>query len=294
MMRLSGSMMATVTLGVLACATPERAAAGALRHELGGYAVEVLVDGAPAPTFNHRGESFVMGALGERYVLRVWNRTGRRVEAVVSVDGRDVVDGRPADFARKRGYLIGPWSFVDIDGWRLSNQSAAAFRFSRVADSYAARTGSPRNVGVIGVALFPERIYQRPRPLITPERHSALPPAGRGAARDKAASEPAPAESRAPSAPSARAEAERPGLGTEFGEQVSSPVQQVSFVRHDPARPAVVLGVRYNDRQGLVAMGVNVDVDPYLGADDSWLRRTADPFPSARGFATPPPGWRGR
>ena len=53
----------------------------------------------------------------------------------------------------------------------------------------------------------------------------------------------------------------RPGLGTGFGERVSSPVEEVVFYRHNPVTPALVLGVRYNDRSGLIAMGVDVDGD---------------------------------
>jgi hypothetical protein len=141
---------------------------GGLTTAAGGYELQVLVDGVPAPTFFHDGESYVMGALGARYTLRVVNHTGRRIEAVASVDGRDVVDGRGADFHNKRGYIVPAWGSVDIDGWRLSRAQVAAFRFSSVADSYAARTGSAREVGVIGVAVFPERWVPRPRPLALP------------------------------------------------------------------------------------------------------------------------------
>ncbi len=119
-----------------------------------------------AQSFWHEGETFVLGHLGDRYTIRVSNHTSRRVEAVVSVDGRDVIDGKPGDFARKSGYLVPAWGQVGIDGWRLSQAQAAAFRFSSVADSYAARMGSARNVGVIGVAIFPERVYRPPpRPI---------------------------------------------------------------------------------------------------------------------------------
>ena len=123
----------------------------------GGYEVEVLIDGNVAPTYAHDGETYVMGQLGARYTLRVHNYSGRRIEAVVSVDGRDVIDGKPAELRTKRGYLVPAYGTVDIDGWRISRAEAAAFRFSSVPDSYAARTGSAREVGVIGVAVFPER-----------------------------------------------------------------------------------------------------------------------------------------
>ena len=49
-----------------------------------------------------------------------------------------------------------PFSTLTIDGFRQSHDAVAAFRFASVADSYAAQTGSSRNVGVIGVAFFSE------------------------------------------------------------------------------------------------------------------------------------------
>ena len=75
----------------------------------------------------------------------------------MSVDGLDVLDGQAASFA-KRGYLIDPHGEVEIDGFRQSLDTVAAFRFGSVRSSYAAQKhGDTRNVGVIGVALFHER-----------------------------------------------------------------------------------------------------------------------------------------
>jgi hypothetical protein len=306
------------------CAASALPGGAPLRDQAGAYQVEVLIDGAPAPTYTHDGETYVLGQLGARYTLRISNHSGRRIEAVASVDGRDVIDGRPADYRNKRGYMIPAWGQVDIDGWRISQSAAATFRFSSVPDSYAARTGSAREVGVIGVAVFPERYVPRPpppRPLYHPYRD--LPPnaadgegLGRGLDRldDKAApsgGRAAPADEAAPSAssappqaapPSAHAEAERSagaparrrsGLGTEYGEAVSSPIYEVQFVRESPTRPAVVLGLRYNDRDGLLAMGIDVDGPDWASYDqEPDLRRTAEPFPAAHRFAAPPPGWR--
>src|SRR5437588_53435 len=96
--------------------------------------------------------------------------------AGVSVDGRDAINGRPGDFRTNRGYLIPAWGSVDIDGWRISQSEAAAFRFSSVPHSYAAQTGSAREVGVIGVAVFPERYVPpapaRPLPYAGPHKQS--------------------------------------------------------------------------------------------------------------------------
>jgi hypothetical protein len=298
---------------------------GLLASRGGGYELEVLVDGVPAPTFFRGGGTYVLGQMGDRYTLHVVNHTGRRVEAVLSVDGRDVVDGRSADFRGKRGYLVPAYGAVDVDGWRLSNAAVAAFRFSTVAASYAARSGAPRDVGVIGAAIFPERFVPRPRPprpLEVPY-DGALnePPAssyGRGGG-DRGAAE---AEAEAPTgaragdsssagapapeaAPAKRSRsladsdsARRPGLGTEFGEAVDSAVREVDFVRANASVPAALLGARYNDRAGLVALGI--DVEPQTCAawpcdHDLELRETATPFPvTERRYAAPPPCWSGR
>jgi hypothetical protein len=296
-----------------------------LRDRAAGYEMTVLVDEVPVPTYTHDGDSYLLGQLGARYTLRVANHSGRRIEAVVSVDGRDVIDGKPADFRGKRGYLVPAWGSVDIDGWRISHAEAAAFRFSSVSDSYAARTGSAREVGVIGVAVFPERyvpppiIYPPRRPLALPESsrryeyededlqgslgrgHGAAPAAPPNAHKSASASDNplsedsldgrsangASAETQAP------AKRSRPGLGTEYGEAVSSPIYEVAFVRANSNRPAALLGARYNDREGLIAMGIPVDGTDDPCASEADLRLSADPFPATdRRFAAPPPGWR--
>jgi hypothetical protein len=80
----------------------------------------------------------------------------------------------------------------------------------------------------------------------------------------------------------------RPGLGTEFGERRYSAVEYTKFERESPTHPQVVRELRYNDREGLVALGVPVD-GAYPSVDDLSLRESADPFPRNR-FAAPPPG----
>jgi len=317
-----------------------------LRDRAAGYELTVLVDGVPARTYMHGGETYVLGQLGSHYTLRISNHSGRRIEAVVSVDGRDAIDGRPADWRSKRGYLVPAWGSVDVEGWRISHSQAAAFRFSSVPDSYAARTGSARDVGVIGVAVFaerhlPPRVYRvpppyRPYPYPRPypyDYNKDYDDYGRGEGAERAPSAksgttpaPAPSDAAPPPSPSPprdaagesgsgaygksgapRSEApyaqrNRSGLGTEYGEAVNSPIYEVEFVRANPSTPTAVLGARYNDRDGLLALGIPVDsyYDQtcyngygYGGYDEGDLRRTADPFPvTDRRFAAPPPGWQ--
>jgi len=102
------------------------------------------------------GRVYVEGEVGKRYAIEVRNPTPVRLEVVASVDGLDVIDGKPAAMA-KRGYVLGPGETLVIDGFRLSMDNVAAFRFGAVKDSYAARTAGDRHVGVIGVAFFEER-----------------------------------------------------------------------------------------------------------------------------------------
>lgn len=124
-----------------------------------GLTVE-LHDGRDEPLsgFVAGGRTYAIGQAGQRYTVVITNHTRYRFEAVASVDGLDVIDGRSASF-EKRGYLVAPWATVTIDGFRQSDDAVAAFRFGSVSDSYAARTGSDRNVGVVGVAFFQERGY---------------------------------------------------------------------------------------------------------------------------------------
>jgi hypothetical protein len=103
------------------------------------------------------GRNFVVGEAGHRYTIVVRNNTAFRLEIVVSVDGLDVLDGKAAAFS-KRGYLVDPRGEIEVDGFRQSMDTVAAFRFGSVRGSYAGQKyGDTRNVGVIGVAVFNER-----------------------------------------------------------------------------------------------------------------------------------------
>jgi len=121
------------------------------------YDVQVIREnGATLPTYGARDRFYVQGNAGERYIIRVTNPTARRVEAVVTVDGLDVIDGEDGDL-RKRGYVVPPYGEVRVEGFRTSHADVATFRFNSVNDSYANKKGKARNVGVIAVALFEEQ-----------------------------------------------------------------------------------------------------------------------------------------
>jgi hypothetical protein len=111
-------------------------------------------------TWRHRGASYVAGRPGDRYAVRLTNRSPGRVLVVLSVDGVNAVSGDTAAVSQT-GYVLAPWQTAEITGWRKSYSEAAAFYFTALPDSYAARTGRPDNVGVIGAAVFRERVPSR-------------------------------------------------------------------------------------------------------------------------------------
>jgi hypothetical protein len=125
----------------------------------GGGAVTMSIrdaNGSPLEAMHVGDRTFVIGAAGQRYSVVLTNNTSHRFEAVATVDGLDVVNGKAGNFDN-RGYVLLPFATLEIEGFRQSSAAVAAFRFAAVADSYAAQTGRARNVGVIGVALFSER-----------------------------------------------------------------------------------------------------------------------------------------
>jgi hypothetical protein len=117
-----------------------------------------LVDdrGFTLPTFWDGGRVLVEGRRGQRYAIEISNGIRSRIEAVVTVDGLDVMDGERGSFA-KRGYVLRALETYRVDGFRRSQAAVAAFRFGTIDESYASRAGDDTNVGVVGVAFFAER-----------------------------------------------------------------------------------------------------------------------------------------
>lgn len=123
--------------------------------------VEIWVENAQGKmvksrTYQHDDCLYVEGIKGRRYLVRVHNPTFGRVEVIASVDGLDVLTGKQAKIDAN-GLVITPRSTYDFEGFRVSNDEVAAFRFGEVASGYAAHKGDTSNVGVVGVALYQEQ-----------------------------------------------------------------------------------------------------------------------------------------
>ena len=194
---------------------------------LGGLADLTVYDRTEArrlPVYWHQGRAYVAGKPGNEYQITL--RSLREdVLAVVSVDGVNVITGETANPAQS-GYVLGARASLDIQGWRKSLAQTAAFYFTSLADSYAARTGRPDDVGVIGVALFRRK----------QERQQISPNAPASAAGARAAE----ADSR---------------LGTGHGRQETSYAEYVAFERAT-STPAEVVTLYYDSYRNLVANGV--------------------------------------
>ena len=237
--------------------------------------------------YRHEGRNYVVGHPGREYQVRVRNRSGSEVLAVVSVDGVNVVTGETAGWEQS-GYVFAPYQSYDIRGWRKSMRRIAAFFFTEHENAYATRTGRPDNVGVIGVALFhrkqepPARIDRpSPRPFLGRDAPSEAPADGSSQARGEFPQSSARSADAAEEAPAKRAgslggtlgargfddqpltpQAAAPlshgrttTLGTGHGRSEASHVTYASFERAS-ARPAEVISIHYDTYANLAAMGV--------------------------------------
>lgn len=222
-------------------------------HAVGNLADITIHDrstGRDLPVYWHEGRAYVIGRPGNEYQVGVRNRRGEDVLAVVSVDGVNVVSGETAT-TRQSGYVLTPWQRTDIRGWRKSLGETAAFYFTSLGDSYAARTGRPDNVGVIGVALFRRKPVEPPPAInIRPYEESQAFPESRREQKSADAAGTAQrdafrAQAPAPSAP----------LGTGYGRREESQARWVNFERASET-PSETITICYDSYRNLVARGI--------------------------------------
>lgn len=206
-------------------------------------------EGKHLQVYRHQGRAYVVGKPGNEYQVSLRNRAGDDVLAIVSVDGVNVITGQSAA-PQQSGYVLAPRGGMEILGWRKSMAETAAFYFTPLPDSYAARTGRPDDVGVIGVALFRKKYVAPPAPVgqPVPGPYSDSAPAGAGA------------RSQREDAKSAESQ-----LGTGHGRRETSHAQYVNFERASSA-PAEVVTLYYDSYRNLVAKGVIREIAPLAPA----------------------------
>ena len=273
------SLLATGALAALlnlAASTAALADAGLVR-------VDVLDrdNGDALRVWRDHGRPVIAGRPGSRYSVRLVNDSGERVLAVVAIDGVNVVSGETAGVGQ-RGYVLGPWQRTEITGWRKSDTEVAAFEFTSLSDSYAARTGRPLNVGVIGVAVFREapridvsRDFPPPVPMAPLAPRPGFAESAKVAPELRAADGAAAATGR-----SQPADTER--LGTGHGARETSVSRVVAFERAS-SQPDQRIEIRYDSYENLVAAGI---VAPPRMADTAPRPFPADP---RRDYVPDPP-----
>jgi hypothetical protein len=230
---------------------------------VGGLADLTVYDrtaGRSLPVYWHEGRAWVVGRPGNEYQLNLRNRQGEDLLAVLSVDGVNAITGETAG-VQQSGYVLSPQHALEVKGWRKDLSRSATFYFTSLADSYAARTGRPDNVGTIGAALF------RRKPA---EPLSIAPDAPMARSKSERS------DSAAAASPARSAESQ---LGTGHGRSETSHVRLVGFERatHEPAETIVIY---YDSYRNLVARGV-------IPQPPAWRRPQPHPFPA---FVPDPPG----
>ncbi len=228
-------------------------------HAIGNLAdlkVHDRTAGRELPIFWHEGRAYVAGRPGNEYRITVRNRAGEDLLAVLSVDGVNVVSGQTADTSQG-GYVVRERGSLAVKGWRKSLDHTAAFYFTDLGDSYAARTGRPENVGVIGVALFKSRWDPPSLGYDQFDRYGELKRKDGAAKPGTAQSSPAPRSKSAP-------------LGTGHGRNESSYATHAEFERASE-HPEEVITIHYDSYRNLVARGI---VPTRYGS------REPNPFPS--------------
>jgi hypothetical protein len=273
MRNLQRRTVLAVALAVIGLAGSAKAMDG---PDLVGLTVVDRETGQPLRVWRHNGRAYVAGQPGARYGLRVSNHSGGRVLVVMSVDGVNVLTGETAGYGQG-GYVFDPYESYAVSGWRKSDSEVAAFTFAPLPRSYAARTGRPGDVGVIGIAVFQERIVAPAA--VAPAKES------RSSASDDI-SEIVVTGSRvasSPGEPSPPALARREEkLGTGHGAREWSAVTAVAFQRATAA-PLFTRQIEYDTFANLAALGV-IRPPPAIG-------RRPRPFPSSgAGYVPDPPG----
>ena len=253
---------------ILRIAIAAALAAASLSAQAVGRLADITIHdratGRDLPVHWHEGRAYVIGRPGNEYEIRVANRAGEDLLAVMSVDGVNVLNGELAS-THGSGYVFSASEQNTIRGWRKSMKDIAAFYFTSLGDSYAGRTGRPDNVGVIGVALFQRKRVEPP-----PMPYSQA-PAAPEAWRERAD---ASNESKQRLGSASRAEppakAEAP-LGTGHGRREHAPTRFVDFQRRT-ADPVETIAIYYDSDRNLVAQGV---ISSYSG------RRDPNPWPTS-------------
>lgn len=241
--------------------------------------VEVVQNNRVLSRYLHGGRIFVEAPPSGEYSIRISNPSSSRRLAVVSVDGRNVIDGEKAGFDGP-GYVLRGFEVLEIPGWRRSDSQVAKFEFQPQDKSYVAAIGDGvSNTGVIGVAVFEEREAIRSSSSWGVLRSMGF----RHISKELYST-----DSSIPSGDNSRSVSLNTGtkstqLGTGYGSEGTLHTSETNFKRAYDT-PSQVITVQYAVRETLIGWGV--PVMPVIP--------TPEAFPQRKSVSVKaPPGWRG-
>jgi hypothetical protein len=200
---------------------------------------------------------------GDNYTISVRNRLNRRVGLVIAVDGRNIITGKKSWLKRKeRMYILEPYEQEEFKGWRTGDDRINRFYFTTAADSYAAAFNDESAMGVIAVAVYPEKRHYEEHDM---EISGAPPRAPIPGAESKGA---------------LNSRENSDSAGTGYGREEYSPVRVVEFEPEKNAAEKIF--IKYEWRQTLCRLGV---VSCHRPLPRPYNRMWEDD-----GYAPPPPG----
>lgn len=239
------------------------------------YQLEICPLGRrPADEYYHQGQVWIEGREGSTYTLRFTNRSPDRVLTIFSVDGLDVLKGKPAGHLSE-GYVVNGNSTLEIPGWKLDAATAAEFFFSRSSKSYVAKIGgNVSNTGVIGAMVFRE--YQwRPSLTVSSVNNIAFANPSSSVARG--------IYNHSGSAASLSSVTQ--SVGTGFGAATQWNTVNTQFNRENSTVPNAIMAVYYDSSKNLQKRGIVLRTRYGTTVSNS-------AFPAYTNGATPPPGWQ--
>lgn len=241
--------------------------------------------GRELPVYFDGGKYYVAGKPGNEYQVRLRSQASEDVLGVMAVDGVNVISGKTASW-NQSGYVLNPWNTTEVKGWRKNMEDVARFYFTDLPDSYAARTGRPDDVGVIGVAVFRRKyepqVYEPDYPAHDRDDRwrshgDARAPSASGHARRNSESAKRALPDSAHSYSERQAEQ---GLGTGHGEREYSAARYTEFERASN-QPDEIITIYYDSYRNLAARGIVPEHDRHA--------RWRDPEPFPRNFVPDPP-----
>ena len=94
----------------------------------------------------------------EDFSLIFRNNTSKRVQVRVSLDGTDILSGKPASTDPSgEMFIVAAYQSLNLKAWAEDTKGGASFLFTELKDSVASNThGNTSSKGIIAVAVYEE------------------------------------------------------------------------------------------------------------------------------------------